>query len=258
MLKSYLYINRRLLEQFISQVENGLRRTRETRQTNSTTKSGGVDFKVAKGSGTSESEGESTEHYDDTSEAQFERLLALIAGNEDQFGWLTVLQQSDLASVSKGNTIDVSADIFEPEINKIAGRGGLMEALPLMRQLSALADNTDIPGIPAREQLDAIAAFGSAMSIVVQGEVLDSDWGIVGTLTAEERLLELEGEARVIGKVTRVVAAGEKKPLPGLPIVSQMPRQQRRDFEAKGPSNPGDPLWFDGPAIELEVLAIYR
>lgn len=59
--------------------------------------------------------------------------------------------------------------------------------------------------------------------------------------------------------VIRAWGHGAWKPLPGLPVVSQMPREQRREFERKGPDESNQQLmWLEGPALELDMLAIWR
>lgn len=259
MLRRFLYLDQTQLDQYISQVEDGLRSSRSRRDTNTSGRSGGIDAKVAKFNLDGSREGESGTEFADTPTARFERLLRLVEGDEETFGWIDVMQPSDLEQARRGHIVNLFCDLYEPTITKFLGAGGLLDAIPLMRDLATLGGGNALTGLPGEDSLATLSAFGSAMPPLVQGEVIDMEWHVVAQLLQEHKLGEVEGEVQVVAKVIRAWGEGAWKPLPGLPVVSQMPREQRREFERKGPDESNQKLmWQEGPALELDVLAIWR
>jgi len=259
-LKQFKYLNEGQLDQYVAQVEDGLRKSSSRSKGTTSGKSGGLDVKVAKAGAEAATQASSVEEVADTGPAKFERLIRLVEGNEDTFGWIDVLQEADLAAARAGSIVDMSVELFSPDISKLAGAGGFLEMLPLARAISHMDPTSDsLMGLPSSDQLDTMEAFMKAIpNRIVQGEVLDMDWSKVAQLPANAPS-DIEGEARVVGKVVRTWPSGSWRPLPGLPIISQMPREQRRAYERKGPENAAQRMmWVEGPALELDILAIYR
>ena len=52
--------------------------------------------------------------------------------------------------------------------------------------------------------------------------------------------------------------AGQWKPLLSLPGMNVLPREQRRKMEREGPESGQEASWLEGPAVMLDLLAIYR
>ncbi|GAA1823376.1 DUF6414 family protein [Agromyces salentinus] len=261
MLRNFLYLNEPQLDQYIAQVEDGLRKAMSRSEKDGTRAGGALGTKVLGVSGEKSGEQTVTEELADTSPAKFERLQQLVDGAEEQFGWVTILQEADLEGVRLGNLVDVTCELYEADASKIASPGGLLDAIPLMKMMAKLSKGqgmNPLAGMPDNESLDTMAAFGAAMpTSIVLGDVVDSAWRIVGSLKGEP-LDEIDGDARVVGKVSKLWGASAWRPLPGLPIISQMPRDQRREFERKGPTPGQEMFWVEGPALQLDVLAIYR
>lgn len=90
----------------------------------------------------------------------------------------------------------------------------------------------------------------------------DSDvWQVAGQLMPQHMRVavdDLEGEVRIVGKITRKVKPGERHPLLALPGSNILSREKRRELARKGPSSESDDSWVTGPAVILDVLAIYR
>ncbi len=259
MLRHFLYLDNDQLDQYVSQVEDGLRQSVSRLNSTEKSKGGKVDVKLAAANAGTTNQEQSDAAFADTPAARFERLTSLVSGNEDQFGWVEILQESDLQGVRSGNLIDVTAEIYEPEIVAAFGAKGLMSALPLVKALSAGMGGPGLTNMPKPEQLDAMAQFSAAMPEgLLQGDVVDSDWTIIGRLSASGNPKDIEGDARVVGKVTKVWGTGQWRPIPGLPVVSNFSRQQKREYERKGPDEGSRMMWIEGPAIELDILAVYR
>lgn len=259
MLKHFLYLDEQQLDQYVSQVEDGLRQTSSRSDKSSKRGSGGLNLKAMSFGREKQSEEQLGTQMGDTPAARFERLLNLVEGNEEKFDWIEVLQESDMESARPGALLDVSCEVYEPEITKLLGQNGLLGLLPLINTVNALGGGAPA-GMPDAAQLNAMTTFGSAMPAgIAIGEVAETDWRVVGKLNVEGHPKEIEGDARIVGKIKKIWGSGSWRPLPGLPVVSQMPRELRREYERKGPAKDSDkPMWLEGPAIELDILAIYR
>lgn len=261
MLRNFIYLNEQQLDQYVSQVEDGLRSSLSREEEKGHNLTGTVGVKGLGGSGGKSAEQTVTQQVSDTGPARFERLLQLIKGNEEQFGWIEVIQQADVEAARVGSIIDATCELYESDATKVAGPDGILSMLPLMKMISDLSSSTGNPlaGLPSAADLDAMAAFGAAMpSVILLGDIVETDWRIVASVDGLAPGADLEGEARVVGKVSRKWEAGSWKPLPGLPIISHMPREQRREYERKGPDEKGKMLWLEGPALQLDLLAVYR
>lgn len=257
-LRHFVYINEQQLNQYVSQVEDGLRSIRSTTLTSEASGGGGTDLKIVKGN-LERSKGESaTAEFADSPSAQFNRLQQLVEGHEDDFGWVTVLQASDLETIRAGLIVDVSAELYESDVTKVAGPNGILGMLPLIQKMQGAFESSkgSSASLPASEQLDAISAFAAQLpDVIMLGDLDEVGWQIVCVLPA---VPGLEGEARVVGKVKKVVPAGKFEPLPGVPFIEQLPRAQKRAFVQAGPKDDQTMMWIEGPALILDVLAIYN
>jgi hypothetical protein len=86
----------------------------------------------------------------------------------------------------------------------------------------------------------------------------DSDWRVAGELDEAFVRGDLEGPARVVGKVAKQWPAGQWKPLLALPGSSLLPRSKRRELERKRPDSDKEASYLEGPAVMLDVLAVFR
>lgn len=261
MLRNFLYLDEEQLNQYISQVEDGLRRGANRSMTSDRGGSADVSAKVLRFGLTNRQVDEESQEYADDGPARFERLLALVEGDEDQFGWRD-FQENDSAmnGLRAGHLLAFAGEMYESDVSKLSDPTGIVSMIPLVQALSKL------PGFTGGDSFqtalgggtaEAIQSFGAAMGgkTIVQGEVLESDWRFVSLIDGTTRL---EGDAYIVGKVMKVWGAGEWRPLPGLPIYSQLPRDQRRAMEKEGPKAGAEMMWMEGPAVQLDLLAIYR
>src|SRR5690606_24100000 len=135
MLRNFVFLDEKQLDQYIAQVEDGLRQIRRHTANSESSRSGGGDLKVVKGElGHSEGTTETAE-FSDSAPARFNRLLDLVDGHEEEFGWIEVLQAADLEGVRPTSIVDVTADLYETDITKITGPNGLMRLLPLISKM---------------------------------------------------------------------------------------------------------------------------
>lgn len=152
--------------------------------------------------------------------------------------------------------MEFAAEVYPADVSQLSDSKGLLSMLPLMRAIGQLT------GKPTGlEEFDdgtfaTMAEFGAAM----EGAGI-----LLGDLPDDSRFTALvpggvtvDGVARVVGKVVSTWPAGQWKPLPGIPIYSQLPREARRELERKGPPRGSEMMWLQGPAMQLSLLAIYQ
>lgn len=257
MLRNFLYLDEPQLRQYISQVEDGLRSASSRSASLDTEKKLALEAKIANfGIGRTATDAESQD-YEDDGPARFERLLSLVEGDSEQFGWFDL--ESDPRQrqhLRTGHIVEFAAEVYPADVSQLSSPSGILGALPLVRAISKI---TGAPtGFEQFEDgtLDAIAEFGAAMqgSTVILGD-LDDDSRFMAQIP-EGTIVE--GTARVVGKVISTWAADKWKPLPGLPILSQLPREERRKLERQGPPSGSEMMWLQGPAMHLNLLAVYQ
>lgn len=261
MLRNFLYLDEPQLNQYISQVEDGLRRIASRSTSSDRGGSADLNAKVVKfGLSGREVDAESQEYADD-GPARFERLLALVEGDEEQFGWRDLQENPHaLEGARPAHLLAFAGEMYESDVSKMTAPGGILSMIPLVNAIGKLPG---VNGAAEFEQalgggvLQAMESFGAAMDgkSIIQGEILDSDWRFVTLVPGS---LPLEGDAYIVGKVAKVWGAGEWRMLPGLPVVSQLPREQRREMERTGPGDKSKMMWLEGPVVQLDLLAIYR
>lgn len=262
MLRKFMYLDEHSLDGYISALEDGLRVKIERTQGKTRGGEGGADAKVltVKGSRGS-SEAESTE-LSDTAHARFERLLSLVETDPESAGWVELSQLSDLAEVGYGALVTAECELFVPDaVQLMAGQGGAGEALQAMLDLMPHAEalGLDMGDVPEAGQLEAMSSFLSRVSsdLVVVGED-ESDWRVAAKLSAAHTAgSDIDGFVRIVGKVSSRWPERRWKPLLALPGASLVPRKERKALEAQKPAEDDD-SYLEGPAVMLDLLAIYR
>ncbi|MCZ2403531.1 hypothetical protein IV498_10150 [Paenarthrobacter sp. Z7-10] len=265
MLQNFLYLNETTLNGYLSALEDGLRSAAEHRVTQTKSLSGKAGVAGFGAQGDTESDTEFSHSYSDTSEARFERFMSLSAANPERSGWIDIVNSDDdFPAASPGTILEFDCEIVVPPmIRALTSSGGIGQAMDMLKSMEPFM-NTLQPGttkLPPDEQIQAVSAMSSLMGddLAVIGERDDTDWRIAGRLIASSiRDNELDGAARVVGKVSAVLRPREHKSLLALPGMNLMTREQRRAQAKSGPK-PGDELnWLTGPAVMLDVLAVYR
>lgn len=260
MLKNFLYLDTTDVGKYISQIEDGLRGERKT-QTGSGSGGGAglkggplhADFKGDK----SKQENIS---YSDTPEAQFQRLLDGVKGREDELSWIDVLDpENDVEAARIGFFISGHCEVYVPSVSKALGDPEQLKGFAdLARGMQGLGiaphDSIDL------DQMDAMVSFAASLggTQTLVGEFEDTEWKVFGQLKTGLAPDDIDGLAVVVGKVTAIIPAGRWKSLITLPGMQMLSRSERREQERKGP-NPGDEdNWVQGPALMLDILAVYR
>jgi hypothetical protein len=263
-LKTFLYLNEPVLDGYLSALEDGLRASVQAKTATTSSISGKVGVGGVGAGGDRESQKEETTSRTDTASARFERLQKLAKNDVEASGWIDVIHpDTDLKGIGIGALIELECEIYIPEILKaLAPNNGLAQAIEMMQALSPFAASLggDMSSLPDAGQLDAVKGFANTLggAAVLVGEPDDTEWRVAGKLVDAHLRGEIEGHARVVGKVSAVLADGAWKPLLALPGMNLLSRDKRREMERKGPDEGQEDNWLQGPAIMLDVLAVYR
>jgi hypothetical protein len=244
MLKRFLYLDTDALADYVSALEDGSRESLERKEGNNSSIS---------------------TSFADTPQAQFERLVRLAKSDPGLAGWKESENgEFDFLTTENRSLVDIECDIYVPEIVKaFSPDGGLVAALDQLDAILPFAsffDENATEGLPTREQRDVMKGFVGALGgkLIAVGELDSSDWKVAGQLAPEYIKGDVEGNARIVGKVASRWGEKQWKPLLALPGSSLMPRDQRRQLERSKPKPGEEGNYLPGPAIMLDVLAIYR
>ena len=264
MLRRFIYLDASALSQYVTALEGGRTTESTTRHTRVGRRSGGVDAKVINAAGEKSREEEESKTLSDTDEAQFDRLLQAAANDPEELGWVEVMEpDADFEGIGIGAMLSWECDLYVPEIvQMMASSGEAMEAIETMQNLVPMAGRLglDVEGLPSGEGMGAMSGFirGMKAKLLVVGDDDETDWRVAGQLDAESLRGDVEGRAIVVGKVSKVLAPGRWKPYLTFPGMNLLPRDERRKLERKPPETGKENEYLSGPAIMLDILAIYR
>jgi hypothetical protein len=154
------------------------------------------------------------------------------------------------------------ADFYIPRMIQLLASGELSRDFDMIDKMEPLADifGLDKKGMPDKGQRDAVRSavetFGA--DLVTVGEFDSSDWKIAAQLTSQYIRAKVEGPARFVGKVAKRWPSGQGRHLLALPGTTLLSRHERRALESKKPDDPNDDSYLNGPAVILDLLAVWR
>lgn len=264
MLRRFIYLDRSALDQYVTALEGGRTTESTTRLMSTGTGAGGLDAKLVNASGKVSREEEESRTLADTNEARFDRLLGAAVDEPESLGWVEVTQpDTDFDGIGLGAMLAWECDLYIPEIVQTLARSGeALGAIGMMQDLLPMARRLglDTEGLPDEEEMGAVSGFISGMdaSLLVVGEDDETDWRVAGQLNEESLHGDVEGRARIVGKVSRIVPLGRWKPYLTFPGMNLLPREERRRMERQAPAPGKENEYLSGPALMLDILAIYR
>jgi hypothetical protein len=260
LLRRFLYLDTGLLDDFVGAVEGGLRVRSAQEDRDERERSAKGDLKLLGGQMGSTAGTTRSVESQDTAAARFDRLLRAAEADADTLGWVDLLQADELESVGIGAVVSGEADLYVPDSVKMLSKAD--EAFELFEQLSPLAGafGLSTEGMPAADEVQKLRKAASVMraDLVAVGEFDESSWRVAGQLTAQHLHEEIDGPARFVGKVRSKWGSGEGRHLMALPGSTLLPREERRRLQRTQPSNADDDSWLNGPAVMLDLLAIWR
>lgn len=258
-LRQFLYLDVPLVDQFLSQLEDGV--AGEVRYATTEATEGGtsgsinVGFARAGGDvkGRSEMVGETIYAVPPT--ARFNRLHKILEApvlDEDD---------EDLSDrLALKEIVEIECSIEIAQLSKISQNAEGLSALGMMAEQFGVAQDSGVSKV-----FDQIKVFSSFFkeNIFVATTTLDQDerGGRPALLFRMDRqhvvrdLSEVEGDVTILGRVNKTWKEGEPVSLYTLPGVSALPRAKRREFERSQQGN--DSLATTGPAISMDTIAVY-
>lgn len=264
MLRRFTYLDSEALSQYVTSLEGGLVTESTRRSMREGTGTGGVDAKFVHAVGEKTRQDVESLSLVDTDEARFNRLLIAAAAEPKALAWVDVLDpEYDFDGIGIGGMVSWECDLFVPDIVQLLSKsGGAIDAMKMMQNLSPMARRIglDMEGLPDDKEMSAATGFLSGMdaSLLVVGEDDDTDWRAAGHLKEESVRGDLEGRARMVAKVAKVLPTGRWKPYITFPGMNLVPRDERRRLERQPPEQGKEEEYLRGPALLVDVLAIYR
>lgn len=247
MLKRFLYLDTAALGDYVSAIEDGMRQS------------------MSKTTVSEASDAETAASFSDTPQAQFERLLRMARSEPSIAKWIEINESDpDFNSAGIGFLISARCDLDIPQVSRIlSSSGGFVEAMEQMEAIApfvTMFEPQATAEMPSREQRDAMKGFVGALNgkAIVVGELEHSDVKLAGQLQPEHLRGDVEGTGYIVGKISHRWEAGQWKPLLALPGSSLLPREQRRRLERTKPAAEDRDKYLEGPALMLDILAIYR
>ncbi len=264
MLRRFLYLDTIALGQYVTGLEGGAITTSSKRTTKSGGGAGAAEVKVLRLSGEKSREDESSKTFADTEDARFDRLLAAASTSPEALGWNEVLDpDTDFVDIGIGAMVAWECDVYVPEIIQTLARSGeAQKTIAMMQDLLPAAQSLglDTAGLPGAEEMGAVSRFieGVSARVLVVGEDDETDWRVAGQTFEEFLHGDIEGRARVVGKVSKIIPEGSWKPFLTFPGMNLLSREERRKIERQKPGPAKERDYLAGPAIMLDILAIYR
>jgi hypothetical protein len=264
MLKRFLYLDTVALSGYLSAIEGGIAVDRMTRDLRKTSGQGGVDAKVITARGERGSEIEESRSYADSDSARFDRLLAAADADQEGLGWIEANDpDTEFPLAGVGAMVSWECEFsVHPLTEAFSKHGEFSTMLDMAGQLESVADalGLDMAGMPEKRDRETMKNLirGIDSPRVFLGESDETDWKLI--CPAKEVYLEemIEGPARIVGKVVKSLKAGEWKPVVTLPGMNLLSREERRKRDRTPPEAGHEGEYIQGPALIVEVLAIYR
>lgn len=264
MLRRFVYLDTEALSQYVSAIEGGSITGSTHRSLRSRSGTGGLDARIVHAGAQRAQEEEASQATSDTDEARFDRLLRAATADPDALAWVDVLDpDTELQDIGIGAMISWDCELYVPDVVRaLGGSSETIEAVSMMQNLLPAARRLglDTEGLPDADELNAVVSLVGSIKakLVVVGEDDGTDWQVAGPLDHESIRGDLEGRARLIGKVTKCMRPGEWKPYLTFPGMNLLPREERRRQERQRPAAGAEDEYLAGPAVMLDILAIYR
>lgn len=272
MLINPIYLDQKALTGYIAAIEGGVLSSATETQEGGSAVRGGGKFGPLGAEGEKSNSRSSAAEYTDHDVARLQRLIDAATERASELDWIHVSGPdvaSDLERSVVGSFVQWECDVYIPDtVKALQSQGGLADALETFDRLAPFAEALGLDtesDMPSRGQLDAFRSFSKHITVplVVVGDDYDgdSDWKVAGTLRTEflSDAEALDGPSIVVGKVRKIVRPNRWHPLLTLPGMNLMGRDERRKKEREVPRTEEEKKdYLEGPALVLDVLAIYR
>ncbi len=272
MLIRFVYLDKPILEGFAAQLDGGLIAETKVHLVKKRAKTGEINLKFARAKleGGGSDDRELTMSY--PPEAQYQRLLAVARDNPEAIAWIDVVDpNNDFASAQVGETILWECDVEIDQGSRLIARGGggvqmaaLMDVFVTAGQAGLSVGNANYDTSNAEQlkaQTEVMRQLFDSLNIsriAVGRDSSTTTWSIFGPLHNDHlRVENIENERLiVVGKIKRIVPYGQSRKL-----VNNEAMQLMETFStSSGRKNQSNPMNYEieGPALELDIIAIYR
>lgn len=264
MLRRFVYLDHVSLNQYVTALEGGLTKESTKRSLQNEAGRGEPDLNGPDTASERSRENEESRTYAETQEAQFDRLLKAAEVNPEGLAWVEMAGPNvEFAEIRVGTMVSWECDLYVPQIiQSLSSSGEARDALNMMQDLlpSVQRLGLDTEGLPSTNEIETTSTFLSKMDakLLVVGEEDVSDWRVAGQVNDDFLHAELEGTAHIVGKVSKVLPENHSKPYLTFPGMNLVPREQRRKMERQAPPEGQEEEYLVGPALMLDILAIYR
>ena len=265
MLRRFLYLDVDALVGYLSAVEGGIASEKTSRQTRRSGRRARANLGYGPaGAGVArEREQVSEEAFTvaETAEQRFDRLMRLLSADPAAYAFQEEVDLlGEFETLRTGMMVSIDCELEIPDTVRVLAQPERMtefvDALDALRPLAGLLGR-EVEELPSSEQTRALHDFVRAARtdlVVVGQQAEEGSPRLAGKLASEFLREDPEGEATVVGKVARVWEEGDSHPLLALPGASLLSRSRRRNVS----SELSEDSVLRGPAVTLDVLAIYR
>ncbi|MBM4722484.1 hypothetical protein GS439_06505 [Rhodococcus hoagii] len=257
-MRDFLYLDNRLVDQFLAQVEDGLFDDEREREARKRGRGANLDASVGnvragvRLDGDSETDVERVRRQ--TPESRYNRLhqhLELASLNEES---------SQIYGALKPRLfVEAECYVDVPSVGRaLADVENLTGVLDLMSSFSPGSVDADAP-----EMLKGLAAVSrsSGGALIATAEIRMDEPTLVFKLDRTSLRVpvgDLEGDAVVVGMVQKKWPEGEQYPLLTIPGINLLSRADRRKMGKGSVPKQDDQMVLPGPAVSMTVVAIYR
>lgn len=236
MLINARYLNLAALDNYVAEIEGGIRTESSDRRSSSNSGGASVGISSTKGDLSRTTESEQTITYSDHSSARLQRLIKAGRSRPDDLDWQEVVNpEADFSQSAIGTMIEWECDIYIPDdisiLSNVSGARDTLESFgAVLGAAKKLELNTD--DLPSTDEFNAVTGMLNNFNVppAIIGEDSDTDWRIVATL--EKRWLtesaSLDDRVRIIGKIKKRIQPNRWHPLASLPGMNLLSREDRR------------------------------
>jgi hypothetical protein len=282
MLLEFVYLEERILADFVAQVDGGLIVETKSRRS----KKGGLGVNLGvkwlSAKGETAREQEQLQTVKDVPSAQFQRLLYHAYNDPEVIAWTDVMDpETDFESAQVGETISWECDVDIPNVSRLVAKDG--SGAQLIELFDAALEGVADAGLKigdldggalAAGQLAQLQGLRMQAAIVkrlidrlnakrsVVGADPDTNWKVFGRIDGDHlHVDDIDAERLIIvGKVKRVIPPGESRQIVDVARLQELSGRLNQQQQGAGqPPQPGfEEQTVEGPALELTILAIYR
>lgn len=262
-LRRFLYLDAELTGEFLAQVEGGrfseeqqTSRGEQGRELGGSVGGGGISARAGRSGSTHDERSRTVEQ---TPESEFQRLTDALG---DGIQFLEAFDDEIWQSIRRGEILEIEAEVTVATMHKFVEAAGAVE--PMLALGEAFGEAVEIDD-ETRQMFQAMRSLGQmAPKVPVLARPAGAARFTFVTSLEPDKLRvdtgELEGEATLVAKVQRKLRRGDQYSfLDSLPILSALPRQQRKEAlrELENTDDMPD-MVITPPAAVVTPIAIFR